>query len=230
MTRGQAPKTGTRGQVCKPQAHASAAKGSKGPCPVCRRPRCVHPALTTGERCRRNPRPGATVCKKHGANAPQVAAAAEQRQQEAAAEVVVRRLLDDPDAAPIRDPVAQLQRLAGRVANAVDVIGERVNALERIRHESVSGSEQLRAEVAVWERLLGRLQSLLVDMERLNLGERAAQLEEDKAQLLAVGMGWFLENMALSEVEHQRALRLLDVMLLALHEGRMPAIEAGEAS
>src|SRR5437763_5521772 len=47
--------------------------------PPDQRPQCAATSVRTGERCKRRPHPGSTVCVKHGAGAPQVRAAAARR-------------------------------------------------------------------------------------------------------------------------------------------------------
>jgi hypothetical protein len=74
-----------RPEPCKPSVHSPSPHGTKGPCPICERRRC-HGKAKDGGRCRLFPRTGATVCRKHGANAPQVRKAAAQRQAQAAVE------------------------------------------------------------------------------------------------------------------------------------------------
>jgi hypothetical protein len=48
-----------------------------------RRDRCTANSRQSGDRCRNRPRPGATVCRFHGASAPQVAKSARRRLLEA---------------------------------------------------------------------------------------------------------------------------------------------------
>ena len=134
--------------------------------------------------CQKPPVPGATVCGLHGGKAPQVKAAAQRRVAEKAAAA----LLHDLDAAPVTDPVAALQRLAGVVSSAVDVMGSRVNELTSIRYTDAKQAEQLRSEVAIWERLLAQCSRLLVDMVRLGIEDRLAAVEESRLDLLEKAM------------------------------------------
>lgn len=107
----------------------------------------------------------------------------------------MRRALDDPQAVPVTDWVAELQRLAGRVRNAVDAVGGRVNALQEMRFTSGAQSEQLRAEVVVWERLLGRLESVLTAMGRLDIGERMVRLRAEEVRLMAAEIAVLLAGL-----------------------------------
>jgi hypothetical protein len=80
------------------------------------RPRCVGTSKQTGERCGLAPARGATVCKWHGAGAPQVRAAAERRLAHEAAERAVATLGLRRDIGPEEALLEELQWTAGHVA------------------------------------------------------------------------------------------------------------------
>jgi hypothetical protein len=128
---------------------------------------CHGAALTGSDRCRMH------LGKESG---PAVAEAKLQARAE--------RLLYQRDAQPVTDPLSALQRLAGRVAQAEEVIGEIVNELTSIRYENPNGGEQLRAEVALLERTMMHLGKLLVDIAKLNIEGRLATVREATAQML----------------------------------------------
>ena len=155
-----------------------------------------------GEPCGRAPIKGATVCYAHGGRAPQVKAAAKRRLAEQEAARLAAKVLDNPNAAPIVDVVTELQALAGRVRNAVDVIGARVNTLheqEHLRYTDAKFAEQLRAEATIWTGLLKQFQSLLVDMARLGIEERRVVLSERQGALLALAVRRVLEAFGLAD-------------------------------
>lgn len=93
-------------------------------------------------------------------------------------------LLLDVNAAPVTDPVASLQKLAGKLESMADVLGGRVNDLKSTWNVTDSGSEQTRAEVALFERVLARLHSILTDMARLGIEDRSVRLEEARLNLV----------------------------------------------
>src|ERR1700752_1521191 len=102
---------------CKPQAHGQAQPGG-GPCPRCGRPRCSAAAKSRpGERCRKNPHPGATICTNHGLTEAGRAKAAEVRREEAASKALAK--LWDSEAKPVTDAVASMQELAGQLRHIV---------------------------------------------------------------------------------------------------------------
>lgn len=122
------------------------------------------------------PHPGTGRCKLHGGCAPSSRIAGVNAQ--------AQKLLYQYDAPPVANPLEALQRLAGRVAAAEEVIGEKVNDLTSWRYEGEGSGEQLRAEVGLLERTMSHLGKLLVDIARLNIDERLVKIEEAKAKVI----------------------------------------------
>jgi len=119
-------------------------------------------------------------CSWHGGSSPAGSqSAAEQRIEDQA-----QKLLYQHDAAPVANPLLALQALAGRALAMEAAIGEAVNRLGSIRYDTETGGEQLRAEVAVMERAMDRCGKLLTDIARLNIDERLAKIERDKADVI----------------------------------------------
>jgi hypothetical protein len=185
---------------------------------------CTATAKSTGQRCKRAPHPGSTVCVKHGAGAPAVRAAAARREADREAARRLRRLLADVDAPPVTDPVGELERLAGQLRAAVDVLGGWVNELPSIRDVDAEGGAHLRAEVALWERLMVSLRKALVEMTRLGIEERRVQISERHGQMLAAGLRWLFAELGMAG--DPRLPVLVPAMLRSLAEGRTPEIEA----
>lgn len=124
---------------------------------------------------------GLDVCRKHGGKSlGQLRADGQAR----AVEREAAKLLYQYDAPPVANPLDALQRLAGRVAAAEQVIGEKVNDLTSWRYEGEGSGEQLRAEIGMLERSMGHLGKLLVDIARLNIDERLVKIEEQKAKVI----------------------------------------------
>lgn len=129
---------------------------------------------------------GYGACKLHGGSTPN----GRKNAQTAAATELMAKVLHNADATPITDPVAALQRLAAIVSNGVDVMGDWVNQLER---NAATGTE-IRAEVQVWERLIGQSRGLLVDMAKLGIANRQVAIEEGQALLFAAALRWLLSQ------------------------------------
>lgn len=146
--------------------------------------RCRAHRRSDGLPCGTHPVKGTPVCRMHGGSAPQVKAAAEARQADAMAQAAVRRLLDDPSAPPVKDPYETLSRLAGRLENAVDVIGERASDLTSVGIVTAAGGEQLRSELRLWDVLLGHLRGALNDLIRAGFADRELRLAERDAELM----------------------------------------------
>ena len=134
----------------------------------------------SGERCKKAPMKGMAVCLAHGGAAGQVRAAARRRvvEQDAAAE------LAKLDVEPLDDPLTQLALLAAQAIAWKDMMAAKVNDLNSLRYEGTGSGEQLRAEVALWERALDRCEKFLVSMARLNIDERLAAVSEHQAQFI----------------------------------------------
>jgi hypothetical protein len=64
------------------------------------------------------------------------------------------------------------------------MLAVKVNALSSLRYENEAGGEQLRAEVALWERALDRCERFLTAMARLNIDERLAKISEQRAEVI----------------------------------------------
>lgn len=192
---------------CKPQAHGQAEPGG-GPCPRCGRPRCSAAAKTRpGERCRKNPHPGATICTNHGLTEAG-RAAAEARLVEAEASKVIAKLWD-PDAAPVTNAVTAMQKLAGRLGHACEVLGHRLESGEPCE---VCGRGDLQldsAAAAAWLRILRENRQLLVDMERLGIAQRYVQLEQDRVRLVAAAVARVFEVLALTPEQRIEGTRVL---------------------
>jgi len=126
---------------------------------------------------------GMTVCWAHGGKLPRVKAKAAQNVTEQKARAMLARL----DVVPVADPLEQLALLAGQVLAWRDVMAEQVNALSSLRYEAVGENgtgEQLRAEVALWERSLDRCERVLVNIARLDLGAKMAAISEAQFRLM----------------------------------------------
>lgn len=184
-------------------------------------PRCTATSKQSGERCKRRPVPGLSVCVMHGGKAPAAQAKAAEVQLEQAADASLRKLWSGlANAAPVTNPVASLQRLAGALEQLVDESGAKVNDL---RH--LAGGEhltQLRAEVVLFERALGHLRGLLVDMERLGIARIDSEIQQQQASIVVAAFRLALEQGDLLPAQRDSMVR---AFLGAL--GRGPEVVAG---
>lgn len=147
------------------------------------RRQCTAMSKQSGERCKRAPIKGGTVCAMHGGKAPAVAAAAVQRQAVAKADAAIRDLWPGLAAqVPMKDPVDLLARAATALEHMADVVGDRVNELGHLG----AGKDltQLRAEVVLLDRLLDKLLKAGEGLARLGIAERHVELEQERAQMV----------------------------------------------
>jgi hypothetical protein len=161
-------------------------------------------------------------CRKHLGNAPTVAWAAERERVEAQARAELARL----DVVPVSNPLEELQKLAGQVLAWKDAIARMVNDLTGIRYEDEHGGEQLRSEVALFERAMDRCERVLVAMARLNIDERLIKITEAQARIVNEVLRGALDDLGIDrkdeEVRKAMARRL---RLVAAQE--RPAVTAG---
>lgn len=156
----------------------------------------AHPE-NKGQRCRKPAEPGQDVCDKHGGASPQARAAAARRMVEADLMELAQNLIG----APVDNPLTELANLAGRARAWMELLQGRVEKLleaqdgsedrqdqdsadsknKGIRYQAGAG-EQLRAEVALYERSMDRLGKFLADYGRLGIDERLAKITETQAE------------------------------------------------
>jgi HEPN domain-containing protein len=129
---------------------------------------------------------GLTVCYRHGGANKTTRAAGDRRVAEDKVEQKARRLAARFAVEAVDNP---LEALAQHVAEEIgfkNALGSLVNNLrdDEIRYKDAKGAEQLRSEIVVYERALGRVGDRLVAYARLGIDERLAKIEEAKAELV----------------------------------------------
>lgn len=156
-----------------------------------------------GEPCQAFAMFGAEVCRVHGGKAPQVQRKARERVIEGKALAVAEKYA--AGTVDLGNPLDALLKLTGEIVNFKDFMARRVEELrsEEWRYGGLGG-EQLRAEVAVYERAMDRAGRFLVDVNRLNLEERRVRLAEREGELLAGVIRAILDRLDLTPP--QRAL------------------------
>lgn len=188
--------------VCRGTTHAQWAAGAKEPdCPVCGGRRCTARAKTRpGERCRRSPVEGATVCHAHGAARGTGARAAavrrvQEREQQAA--VVTYGL---PREVPAKQALQEeLYRTAGAVAwleqNVRDLNPDALTwgltktvDKQASQYRGVDSTEQatISLTLALYHQERDKLVKVAATIVKLGLDEREVALKEQQAvQLVA---------------------------------------------
>ena len=122
--------------------------------------------------------PGFGRCKLHGGSTPSGVKAA----SDAEGRYLLGRLV--PSREPVDDPTAELRRVGALTLTWLEACQDAVSQLKDFRHLDAKGAEQLRSEVAMFERAMERATMLLATLARLGLDEREVAVAEAKAQLL----------------------------------------------
>lgn len=163
-------------------------------------------------------------CRKHLGNAPTVAKAAKTEQLEHELRTELARF----DVVPVENPLVELQKLGGEVLAWKEAIGRKVNELTQIRYKTEHG-EQLRAEVALYERAVDRLERVLVSLARLDIDQRLAAIEEAKGRLIIAAVVGGLADIKLSGELQQAARTAISrrLRMASAEERERAALPAG---
>jgi hypothetical protein len=169
---------------------------ANGSTPIHGKPLCGAKKHQGEGTCRRpagwgTPHPGIGRCKLHGGSAPSSVVAAQRVQ----ATQLLEGLIWNRDAAPVTDTVGEMQRLAGSMREAVDVLGAR---LDSGNMDSV--------EAIAWVRVLRELRQILADMERLGIASRGLDLAEQYGGEIAGVLQAVLARLELSAVQRELVL------------------------
>jgi len=137
-----------------------------------------------GRRCRSWIRPGELVCKRHGGNVPATKTKAQVRAAEIQARHQLKMRAQARGIPNIEDVYAELEQNAAEAQAFKQVCFDRLEAIgDSWRYSSTAG-EQLRAEVALYERAMERANKFLVDYVRLGIADRRVKVAEAQALIL----------------------------------------------
>jgi hypothetical protein len=132
---------------------------------------CAH-TTANGKRCKTKPVEGYPLCYSHIKNA-------------SIGEIALVRSKDlsfqDIRGSYVDNPLETLAELVSEVMVYKDFCAQEVARLHGEYRYEGRGGEQLRAEVALYERSLDRAGKLLVEWAKLNIDERLMRIEEAKA-------------------------------------------------
>lgn len=137
----------------------------------------------------------------HGGKIPAVLAAADRRAEIQRYEEQVQRQVGDQGPVLPLGPDEVIEQLLKNVALVVrwrDVLEGRVRWLEGIRYTSAIGTEQIRAEVVLWERALALANKTLMAAAELHLEERQVRLAQRQADLVIAATHRILGALALT--------------------------------
>jgi hypothetical protein len=167
-----------------------------------------------GNRCGLAPRTGTVVCGFHGGAAPQVQAAAARGLYRNEIEKKARNAIAKAGYEPVEDPVEKLSEVAGRVIAFMEAVDGLVD-LSKARYEHHAG-EQLRAEVALFERSLDRSAKILESIIKLDLAGRRQKVEEAKILLVMAAIDKAFSRVGTPAVEKAKVIQVFREELSAL--------------
>lgn len=148
--------------------------------------RCTARAKATGERCEKWPMRGSKVCSVHGGKAKQIKAAAARRLAAQKLEAEARAAIAFESRQGVTDPFEALSLLADEALAMKEALASRVNSLKQVRYTAHgAGTEQLRAEVALYERAMDRAAKFLDMLVRSGFEERRVKVSEQQGLLFA---------------------------------------------
>jgi hypothetical protein len=163
------------------------------------------------------------ACKNHGANAgsqPWKAAQAtvvDGRVADRLTEIMAEhgdRLISPP---PIGDPLSELLDLAAEIRAWKEIMREVTAYLlkrQQMRYSHKSYGEQIRAEVLLYERGLDRLGTILIQIGKLGIERRLAQIQEQQVARVDRALTAALTASGLDLVAQQEARTVLARELL----------------
>lgn len=161
-----------------------------------------------GRRCRTYVRPGELVCKRHGGSVPAVKTKAQIRAAEIQARVQLMKRARRDGITSIEDVYEALEHNAAEADAFKQICWDRLAAItggdDDWRYKSTAG-EQLRAEVALYERAMERANKFLIDMVRLGIADRKAKMDEARAMMLVTVIQNILDRLDLTRDQRRIA-------------------------
>lgn len=150
---------------------------------------------------------GQARCDMHGGKTPRPAAVA----RRTLAADRLRRSLDQVDVRDVADPLAEYRRVVAESIAFKDALAGHVASLEdRLRYSDDKGAEQLRAEVALYERALDRVGRFLAEWVRLGIDEKLAEAQvrvtELQAKVMLRGLEAYRDAAGVTDEAHEAGL------------------------
>lgn len=170
----------------------------------------------SGRPCRVGPMTGAVVCRVHGGNGAQQRIA-----KKNIAEAEAERILAEVAVIPIGNPIDELAALAAEALAIKDHFANIINEIDVIRYQDDKGGEQLRSEVALYERAIDRSEKFLTGLVKIDFEQKRIALEEKRAHLVMLYI-----NVVLTRLGHS----FEDPAVKAIIELAAPILDGADAS
>jgi hypothetical protein len=180
--------------------------------------RCVAHRNSDGGRCGKYAIPGSTVCRTHGGSTGHIKRAAAQRMSEARRRAEAAMFLKKQGIPQIEDPLEEMLVLASEATAYREVFRGHLDKLllaDEVRYEHRAG-EQLRAEVALWERAAERCLKIYEAITRLGIAERQTRIREAELMIIAEGIREILRRLELTPEQKRTAVHVVPEVLREL--------------
>ncbi len=168
-------------------------------------PKCTR-IKRNGEQCKNEAMTGIPVCYHHGGNLPAPMA----KSKRTLAENKLRKSIDTVEVREVTDPLAEFSRLVSEVVTWKDALAVHVAALNEYRFTDAKGGEQLRAEVALWERAMVHAGKLLETWVRLGLDtlvvEMHVRVTKIQVDAMTRGLDAYRAAANVGDAEHEAGL------------------------
>lgn len=161
---------------------------------------------------------GQCVCRLHGGKAKQNLAKGAERVADEQAAAALTKVLGEVDAREIRDPSRALAQLAGEIQQAKDAARHLMRHADNLV-DTPTGGMDVHPYVKLYERLVGQYRGILVDMGKLDIDERIANVEE---LTLSMQMAAIVAGLADAGVDTPEVRKAIAARFQALE------LEAGE--
>jgi hypothetical protein len=168
--------------------------------------------------------PYTAVCHYHGGALKRVRRAAAYREAIDISEKAARAFLSRNGYGMVDDPVEELAAIAGEAIAMKNFFRSQI---EELRYSAQAG-EQLRAEVALYERALDRCMKALEVMAKLNISERRTKIAEAQAVLMTEAIKNILNRLDLTPAQRLIAGSVVPEELRAITAASVPAIPEPE--
>lgn len=146
---------------------------------------------------------GAGHCKRHRGNTPSHRKQAHRMLAESRAAASLAEM----GVTPIGNPLVAFADLAAEAVALKDHFAGLVAQLRNdLRYEDAKGGEQLRAEVALYERAMDRAAKLLAEWVRLGLEERMVAITQAQAERVITAIDAILDRLELTDAQRSRAV------------------------
>lgn len=175
-----------------------------------------------GSPCRNWAMAGQRRCRMHGGSSPQAKRRAAERIAARQVEADLVAVLAHEGLNAVDDPFEELGRLASESIAFKDALAARVNALrEEVRYRADgAGTEQLRAEVALYERAMDRTGRFLDALVRNGFEERRTQLSESQGRVIAGAIQQILVRLVLTAEQQALVPTVVPEVLRSLPTGQ----------